>query len=135
MGKNKIIFIALVCAGLSSACVEWWDRDSSKCKVSTQVSHRYLTFPNTGGEELVDVNPKPYHIIQKVQIGKVGDEGYMYEERSVESYGTSNYTVQKVGDGRLVVRTNPYYGDTALKFEVVVKGGDCSEIIYCTIKP
>lgn len=134
MVKIKIIGIVLVCASFLTACVDLWERSSS-CKVSTNVSHKSLTFSNTGGQEFIDVNPKPYFIIQKVQLGNVGDEGYVYEERSVDSYSTANYTVQKVGDGRLVIHTNPYYGDQELKFEVVVNGGDCSETIYCTIKP
>ncbi|WP_413513049.1 hypothetical protein [Myroides odoratus] len=132
--RSKAIALSLACLGFLGSCENLWDR-SSDCKVSTDISQKFLTFPNKGGEEYVDVNPKPYYIIQKVQIGQVGEEGYMYEERATDGYSTANYAVQKVEDGRLVIRTNPYYGDKPLKFEIEVKGGDCSATIYGTIQP
>ncbi len=134
MKSIRIAIVALFYTGILTSCVDIWNREPD-CKVSTKVSRSSLTFSGNGGEEFVEVNPKPYYLIEEVQIGKVGEDGYMYEERATEGYSTANYSVRKLEDGRLAVRTNTYYGETPFKFKVIVKGGDCSKTINCTINP
>ncbi len=130
--KKAVLFIVGVF--LLTGCVDLWEREPD-CKVSTKVSQKKLTFPNVGGQQYVEVTPKPFYLIQKIEVGKVGEHGYIYEERPVNSYSTEHYTVRKIEDGRLLVQTNRYYGDKPYEFSIEVKGGDCSKTIYCTIKP
>ncbi len=135
MKRLGILFLGIFCVLNFIACEAIYDRDKDKCKVPTKVSKKHIAFSNSGGEEFIEVNPKPYYIIQRITIGKVGDEGYSYQEKQLDSYSTANYSVQKISDGRLLIKVNPYYGEKSLKFEIEVKGGDCSSTIYGTINP
>lgn len=136
--KNKLYLGVLFMSLVGLMACENGELKTKSCKAPIQVSNTRFTFSSEGGREIIEVNPKPYYIVKKMRIsknGEAGDTSFTYAEELVNSLTTENYSIQIIEDGKLLIQTFPYYGNTPLKFDFDLKAGDCVKQLSCQIIP